>query len=142
MGVFSDAAAPLIRIDVVVPPEFRLIGQPAADGWRVRVSGDTVQFTGAELPVGGVTFLRLPGAVTDDGVAKFAFTTFAADGTSQRWDGAIDSERPAAFVAFGTATLEDAVSGSGSGGGVTLAVAAVVVFAVGAAFMVWRRRLT
>lgn len=95
----GEKEIPIVEERVEVPRGFEVTGVSSPDGWQSSVKGDSVVWTGGEIPEGEeqeFTFEAQVPAQAGEYVWK-AFDTYE-DGSVSEWTGAPDSDNPASIT--------------------------------------------
>jgi uncharacterized protein YcnI len=110
LEALQEKGVPTTEVRMEVPEGFEVTGVPPSGGWKGEVGGGAVVWSGGKAPQEGMGIDLAFEARTPEEAGDYAFRVIQTyeDGTVVRWDGAEDSDEPAAFVV---------VSSGGSGGG-------------------------
>ncbi len=141
LGVPGETPTPMVRVDITIPPGFRLEEAVPVQGWATSREGQSVTYRSSEgIAPGGFAIFALRGVAERKAILAFAMTTHAADGTTQEWSDRGEFQlAPKAYAGY------DEVPGSGDQDGIDWAlVAGVFLIGVGVAGAIarfaWQRR--
>jgi uncharacterized protein YcnI len=94
----TEKEVPTTGVELAIPEGFEVTGVEAPEGWQGEVRGDTMAWTGGEIPVAESEEFVFEGRAPEE-AGEFAFDAAQTygDGSVVNWDGA-DSEAPAPMV--------------------------------------------
>lgn len=146
---------PIVEERVEVPQGFEIMSVNSPDGWQGAVEGDSVVWTGGEIPEGEEQQFAFTAQVpSQTGEYKWSVFDTYRDGSVSEWTGAPDSDNPASVTEV---VAGEAQVGAGHGddlgggmqdddlpetGGVPLAALASLLLAAGLGGLLLKRRLS
>lgn len=120
----GEREAPIVEVRVEVPEGFEVLDVPPTDGWEGVVEGDSVVWSGGEIPSGRAQEFAFEARAPEE-PGEYAWRAFDryADGHVSWWTGPPDSESPASVTTVGDSTSgsdgshhHDAASGAADEG--------------------------